>query len=358
MYQPVGPRHPEHMLDGLRVVTEAALASPWLLAVIGVLAVVDALLPVVPSEALIIAAGVASATGGQNLWAVIVAAGAGAFVGEVAGYLIGRGIGPGMRTRLRPGGARATAYGRVEGLLARRGGTILLTARFVPAGRTAATLAAGATAYPPARFLLFTALGAPLSAAYQALLGRVGGAAFAHDTVTALLVSFGLAAAVTLLIEGARRLTAARTASSRSGSAPEGRSRRRVGAGDRDAQEAVKTIECCPVAPSGTTAARSSVWVTPPPSVARTCTTCEPVPTSTTVRHIRQVTPLTSVASSVSIHRPSSTRTSTRLIPTGCDQAIPAIGTRPARVLPNGRGVSIRDCVFTGPRSPQPRCNQ
>ncbi len=203
------------MLDGLRVVTEVALASPWLLAVIAVLAVVDALLPVVPSEALIIAAGVASATGGQSLLAVIAAAGLGAFIGEVAGYLIGRGIGPGMRTRFSPGGARASAYEKVEGLLARRGGTVLLTARFIPAGRTAATLAAGATAYPPARFLLFAALGAPLSAAYQALLGRVGGAAFAHDTVTALLVSFGLAAAVTLLLEGGRRLSSGRLRSGR-----------------------------------------------------------------------------------------------------------------------------------------------
>ena len=79
---------------------------------------------------------------------------------------------------------------------------------------------------------------------------------------------------------------------------------------------------------------------------------------STVVRHIRQVTPLTSVASSMSVHPPSSTRTSTRLIPAGCDQAIPATGTRPARVVPNGRGVSMRDWVLTGPRSPHPRCSQ
>ncbi|WP_300006845.1 DedA family protein [Pseudonocardia sp.] len=194
------------MIDTLRLVTEAALASPWLLAVILVLAVVDALLPVVPSEALIIAAGVASVAGEQNLLAVIAVAGTGAFLGEVAGYLIGRGIGPAVRTRFTPGGARASTFDRIARLLDRRGGTVLLTARFVPAGRTVATLAAGATGYPVSRFLAFTAAGSLLSATYQALIGFLGGAAFTHDTVTALLVSFGLAIAVTVVIEAVRRV--------------------------------------------------------------------------------------------------------------------------------------------------------
>lgn len=194
------------MLDTLRFVTEAALASPWLLAVIFVLAVVDAVVPMVPSEALIMAAGVASVTGEQNLLTVIAVAAAGAFVGEVVGYLVGRGIGPGLRSRLTPGGSRAAAFDRIAGLLDRHGGPVLLTARFLPGGRTVATLAAGATGYPVPRFLGFTAAGAPLSATYQAMLGFVGGAAFAHDTVTALLVSFGLACAVTLVVEAGRRL--------------------------------------------------------------------------------------------------------------------------------------------------------
>lgn len=194
------------MVDSVRLVTEAALASPWLLAVILVLAVVDALLPVVPSEALIIAAGVASAVGEQSLLAVVAAAGIGAFLGEVTGYLIGRGVGPGLRMRLTSGGAREAAFDRFTRLLARRGGTVLLTARFVLAGRTVAILAAGATGYPVPRFLAFTALGAPLSAAYQALLGRLGGAAFEHDVITALLFSLALATGVTLLAEAARRV--------------------------------------------------------------------------------------------------------------------------------------------------------
>lgn len=333
MYQHRDHGSLQYMVDMLRFVTEAALASPWLLAVIVAMAVVDAPLPVVPSEALIIAAGVAAVTGEQNLLAVIAAAAFGSFLGECAGYLIGRGIGPAVRTRFAAEGRRAENYDRAARLLDRRGGTVLLTARFVPAGRTVATLASGATGYPVARFVGFTAVGSVLSASWSALLGFVGGAAFANDSVTALVVGFVFASAVGFVLEGVRRM--------RSGP-----------------QEVVNTTEWYPVAPSGSTGARSSVWVTPFVSVARTDTTCDPVPASTTVRHIRHVSPLTSVASSASDHGPSSRRTSTRLIPIGCDHAIPATVTRPVGVLPKPRGTSMRDCVFTGPRSPQPRCSQ
>lgn len=194
------------MLEVLTLLTETAVASPWLLAVIVGLAVLDALLPVVPSEATIVAAGVAAAAGQQDLLLVIGAAGLGAFVGEVAGYLIGRGIGPGVRARFASSGSRAAAFDRVERLLRRRGGTVLLTARFVPAGRTAATLAAGATRYPLGRFLAFTLAGALLSAAWQALIGFAGGTAFAGQPLVALGVSLGLATVVGLVADVVRRL--------------------------------------------------------------------------------------------------------------------------------------------------------
>lgn len=206
MYQGVDLGSLRHMVDMLRFVTEAALASPWLLAVIVVMALVDALLPVVPSEALIIAAGVSAVTGEQSLVAVIAAAAFGSFLGEGLGYLIGRGIGPAVRSRYAADGRRAEQYDRVARLLDRRGGTVLLTARFLPAGRTVATLAAGATGYPAARFVGFTVPGTLLSASWSALLGFVGGAAFAHDTVTALVVGFCFASAVGFVVEGVRRL--------------------------------------------------------------------------------------------------------------------------------------------------------
>jgi len=184
------------MIDGLRLLLDGALASQWLLLVIVGLAAVDALLPVVPSEALIIAAGVGAAAGGQSLVAVIAAASAGAFVGEVGSYVVGRGFGAAVRARLEPGSPRAELFASTERTLTTRGGLILLTARYVPAGRTVAALAAGAIRFPTGRYVGYAALGATMSAAYVAMLGFLGGAAFASDPLVALLVSLGVGTAI------------------------------------------------------------------------------------------------------------------------------------------------------------------
>ena len=195
----------EHVQEYLESLTQLAMASPWLLAVLVAMAVVDALLPVVPSEALIIAAGVAAAAGEQNLLVVTGAAALGSFIGETAGYLIGRRIGPAARNRLTSGSARATAYDRIAGLIATRGGTVLISARFLPGGRTVATLTAGAVGYPTGRFLLFTAVGTPLSAGWSAVLGYLGGATFAQSPLLGLAFGLALGSAISVLIALAER---------------------------------------------------------------------------------------------------------------------------------------------------------
>ena len=193
------------MIDGLRLLLDGALASQWLLLVIVGLAAVDALLPVVPSEALIIAAGVGAAAGDQSLLAVVGAAALGAFVGEVGSYGVGRGFGLAVRGRLVPGSQRAELFARTERTLTTRGGLILLTARYVPAGRTVAALAAGAIRFPAGRYLGYSALGATMSAAYVAMLGFVGGAAFASDPLAALLVSLSVGTAIGAVVGLVRR---------------------------------------------------------------------------------------------------------------------------------------------------------
>ncbi|MFC4943976.1 DedA family protein [Pseudonocardia sp. GCM10023141] len=197
------------MLDAIRLLLENAMASPWLLLVIVGIATIDALLPVVPAEALIIAAGVASAAGTQNLATVIGAAALGAFIGEVGAYLIGRSFGPALQRRLVPGTARATTFTHVEQTLATSGGLILLTARYIPAGRTIAALAAGATGFSPVRYVAYSALGATMSATYVAMLGYLGGATFANDPLVALLFSLGVGTAITLAVGFTRRHRAA-----------------------------------------------------------------------------------------------------------------------------------------------------
>jgi membrane-associated protein len=193
------------MIEGLRLLLEGAMASPWLLLVIVGLAVVDALLPVVPSEALIITAGVAAAAGTQDLAAVIAAASLGSFIGESSAYAIGRWFGPAVRRWLTAGTSWAATFAHVERTLLTRGGVILLTGRYIPAGRTVAALAAGVTRFPTAQYVGYSAVGATMSAAYVALLGYFGGAALAHDPLAALLLSLAIGTGITALTGLARR---------------------------------------------------------------------------------------------------------------------------------------------------------
>lgn len=197
------------VIDGLRLLLDGALTSQWLLLVIVGLAVVDALLPMVPSEALIIAAGVGAAAGDQSLMAVIAAASTGSFIGECTAFLVGRGFGTAVRGGLVPGTPRAELFARTERTLTTRGGLILLTARYIPAGRTVAALAAGASRFPVRRYVGFSALGATMSAAYVAMLGFLGGATFAGDPLVALAVSLGIGTVIGSVAGLARRLRSA-----------------------------------------------------------------------------------------------------------------------------------------------------
>jgi membrane-associated protein len=62
------------------------------LAVLGACAL-DAVLPIVPSEAVVIAASVLAAKGELSIWLIALAAAAGGFLGDTGSYLLGRRLG-------------------------------------------------------------------------------------------------------------------------------------------------------------------------------------------------------------------------------------------------------------------------
>ena len=87
-----------------------------------------------------------------------------------------------------------------------RGGLLLITARFIPGGRTVLTLSCGVTRQPVAWFMGWIALAATIWASYAALLGFIGGSAFEDNHTAAFLVAFGGALAVTGITEVIRWL--------------------------------------------------------------------------------------------------------------------------------------------------------
>ncbi|TYP87574.1 DedA family protein [Blastococcus xanthinilyticus] len=180
---------------------EATLTSPWVYLAIFALVALDAVLPLLPSETLVISASVfAFTTGTPLLFLVFLATVLGAFVGDHLAYGAGRWL---LGRRL---GARPGRLAGVRRALDRRGGQLIVSARFIPGGRTAVTTASGALGYPPARFAAATAIAAVLWTAMCVLLGFLGSAAFAHDPLLGVLVGVGLAALITVVVELVRWL--------------------------------------------------------------------------------------------------------------------------------------------------------
>lgn len=185
-----------------------AANSPWAYLIVFMFAYWDAIVPIVPSETSLIACGVfATATGfSPNLFLLIAVGGLGAFLGDNTVYALGRWAEPFATKHLLSGERGKKARDRAEGWLEKYGGLIIIVARYVPGGRTAVSLTAGTVGYPWRKFRFYAAIAGFSWAAYAALLGYWGGAAFKDDPIKAVLAGIVAAFAITGLIEAGRRI--------------------------------------------------------------------------------------------------------------------------------------------------------
>jgi membrane-associated protein len=166
----------------------------------------DALIPVLPSETVVIALGVATAGSADPRIGLLVALAAfGAFLGDNAAYLLGQRFGPMVNRRLFAGERGAARRAWAERSLDRFGMLIIVACRFIPGGRTAVTVTCGLIRFPRRRFLGATACAGTIWASYAFLLGRLGGKAFEHQPWIGLLLALGVGVAVSVLIEAGRR---------------------------------------------------------------------------------------------------------------------------------------------------------
>jgi membrane-associated protein len=185
---------------------EGAMGSPWVYVALCAFAALDAFFPIVPSESLVITAGVFAANGEPNLLGVIAVAALGAFIGDHISYFIGRFAGEKAMQRAKPGSRRAAAWQKGHKLLEERGGTFLIVCRYIPGARTAMTLTAGAVSYRLRSFSFFDGIAALSWGAYSALVGYIGGEAFEDSPWKGLALGLGIALTVTLTVELIRHL--------------------------------------------------------------------------------------------------------------------------------------------------------
>jgi membrane protein DedA with SNARE-associated domain len=171
------------------------MATPlWAyLALFGFLTI-DAMIPVVPVQIIMITTGALTVYGNLNLPLVIAIGALGMLSGDSIAYLLGRSTGNvgrhwlgGLRGRFGPknegaekSGARRAAERFTRGLR-KPGPLVLLLCRFVPGGRMAAGFHAGRTGYPLKLFALYDGAAAICWATYGGLVGHVGGTAITQS---------------------------------------------------------------------------------------------------------------------------------------------------------------------------------
>ncbi len=171
----------------------------------------DAIVPVLPGETVVIALGVATADSTDPRIALLVACSAvGAFLGDNLCYLVGRRFGPLVEHRFFRGGKGAQRRAWAEGSLERYGMPLIVICRFIPGGRTAVMLCCGIIGYQRRRFVVATAAAGVIWAVYAFFIGRLGGRAFEDKPWAGLLLAFGATIAVSGLIEVIRRIRSRR----------------------------------------------------------------------------------------------------------------------------------------------------
>ena len=181
-------------------------ANWWFLGIIAAVALLDSVIPLVPGETMVIIGGVAAGQGDQRLLLVIAAGAGGAFLGDNMAYMIGDRMSGYIQ---RQADQRPKWHARLEWAneqIQIRGGPLLITARFIPGGRTALTVSSGITHQPRRWFVGWVAAATIIWATYAALLGYLGGKAFEDNHTLAFVVAFGAALSVTVLIEVIRHL--------------------------------------------------------------------------------------------------------------------------------------------------------
>jgi membrane-associated protein len=186
----------------------------WFLGVVFGIALLDSVVPIVPSETTVIIAGVAVSVGETpySLWMVIVAGAVGAFIGDNVAYSLGRAFAGPFERRAQRKPKFGARLEWAEDQIRARGGLLLITARFIPGGRTLLTLSCGITRQRRAWFMGWVAVAVVIWASYAAGLAYVVGKPFEDNHTAAFWTAFGTALGVNVIIELVRHRSQKRAA--------------------------------------------------------------------------------------------------------------------------------------------------
>ncbi len=170
--------------------------SLWIYPSVFAVSLIDAVIPIVPSESVIIGAASAWQSVGKPILPLLFLAGAaGAWCGDQTAYFIGtkvdvRHIKFFRRPRI------LAALDWAEHALEHRGPLYIIAARFIPMGRVAVNLSAGALGYPRRRFMAVDAVAVSIWAAWGILIGTAAASLLGHNLL--LSIAAGITGGVVL----------------------------------------------------------------------------------------------------------------------------------------------------------------
>lgn len=175
--------------------------SWWVHLVLFACSAIDGIFPTVPSESLVVMlSSLWSSSGSPAIIAVALAAWSGAFLGDNVAFAIGRKVGWERFRFLQHGKGLAAVQAAGRGL-ERRALVYLMTARYIPFGRTAVNVSAGAVRYPWQRFWPRSLLATFVWAVFSCTIGVLAGAWFENNHILAVVVGLVVAVTVSLIVE-------------------------------------------------------------------------------------------------------------------------------------------------------------
>lgn len=174
----------------------ALVESLWIYPAIFSLSVIDGFFPVVPSESVIIGAASAWQSVGKPVLPLLFLVGAaGAWCGDQVAYFIGTRVDVRhVKVFRRPKILAALDW--AEHSLETRGTLYIIAARFIPMGRVAVNVSAGALGFPRRRFMAVDAIATSIWAAWGILIGTAAASLLGDNLLLSIVA--GIAGGVVL----------------------------------------------------------------------------------------------------------------------------------------------------------------
>nr|WP_201469972.1 VTT domain-containing protein [Microbacterium hydrocarbonoxydans] len=195
-------------MDVINELILQTVASPWLYLVLLAVTIIDGFFPPIPSETVLVAAAAVSASSG-DLWALLplgLVAAVGAMIGDNIAFALGRRLGTTRWAWMRRSRV-AAAFAHAERALAHRSAALILGARYIPVGRVAVNMSAGALGFPWRRFVPLSIVAGLSWSALSLAIGLLAGSWISDQPLVSAGIGVGVALVIGLVID---RVAAAR----------------------------------------------------------------------------------------------------------------------------------------------------